>query len=167
MNGIRITVTAEDFDTAIARLKPLLDPDFGELTASIAALGESQTRRRIDTEKTAPDGTPWPANRAGTPILKQTGRNLLDSVASTSSETSAEWGATWEHAHVHQEGAVIGPKTAKALVFRGANGTVFARKVTIPARPFVGLSDENRAEMDDLITDFFSGLFDDKAWSAR
>ena len=166
MDGVKITIELHDYDEALARLGPILDPDFAGLNQAIASLGESQTRRRIDEEKSAPDGTPWQANRAGTPILKQTGRNLLDSIASSSDEESATWGATWEYAHVHQEGAVIEPKTAKVLVFQGPNGKVFARRVTVPARPFIGLSDENRAEMNELITDFFQGAFDDGAWRA-
>ncbi|RLQ88912.1 phage virion morphogenesis protein [Notoacmeibacter ruber] len=155
-SGIALTLSLSDFDSALARIGDVIELDTGALAAEVAALGESQTRRRIDSEKSAPDGTPWPPNRAGTPTLKQTGRNLLDSVASVSGADYAEWGATWEYAHVHQEGAVIEPKTAKVLVFQGPNGKTFARRVTIPARPFVGLSDDNRAEISDLVSDFLS-----------
>jgi phage gpG-like protein len=158
MDGISITIDLSQFDAGLARIGPVLAFNPGDLAAEIGALGESQTRRRIDEEKSAPDGTPWQPNRAGTPTLKQTGRNLLDSVGFVSDGDSAEWGASWEYAHVHQEGAVIKPKTAKVLMFQGANGAVFAKSVTIPARPFVGLSDANRAEMADLVTDFFGDL---------
>lgn len=156
--GVSITVDLSEFDAQLARLGPVLDPDVAELTASIGALGESQTRRRITDEKTAPDGTPWQPNRAGTSILHKSGRNLLDSVAFVSDNDSTEWGATWEFAHVHQDGAVIEPRTAKMLRFQGPAGPVFAKKVTIPARPFVGLSDANRSEIEDLVTDFFGDL---------
>lgn len=40
-------------------------------------------------------------------------------------------------AAVHQYGAVIKPKTAKFLRFMGANGFIFAKRVVIPARPFL------------------------------
>tara|TARA_R110002020_G_scaffold15555_35_gene55431 strand:- start:9544 stop:10041 length:498 start_codon:yes stop_codon:yes gene_type:complete len=161
--GVSITVDLSEFDAELARLGPVIEPDMEELVASIGALGESQTRRRISDEKTAPDGTPWKENRTGTPILHQTGRNLLDSVAFVSDADSAEWGATWEFAHVHQDGAVIEPRTAKMLRFKGPNGVIFAKKVTIPARPFVGLSDANREEISDLVTDFFGDLIRERA----
>lgn len=158
MTGVSLTIEMAEFDAALARIGPVLAFDTGDLAAEIGALGESQTRRRITDEKTAPDGTPWQANRAGTSILHQTGRNLLDSAGFISDADSAEWGLSWEYAHVHQDGAVIEPRTAKVLAFEGADGAVFAKKVTIPARPIVGLSDANRAEMADLVTDFFGDL---------
>jgi phage gpG-like protein len=40
-------------------------------------------------------------------------------------------------AAVHQFGAVIKPKQAKFLRFMGANGYIFAKKVVVPARPFM------------------------------
>lgn len=161
--GISITFDLGELDAAITRLGPILDFDGRELMDIVGAVGESQTRRRITDEKTSPEGTPWPDNRAKTPTLHQTGRNLLDSVAFVADDESAEWGAGWEYAHVHQNGMVILPKTAEKLVFKGANGTVFADKVTIPARPFIGISSANHAELFSVITDFFSSLASDGA----
>lgn len=152
--SVSISLDSSDLDETLVRLQPLLDFEPAPLMAAIAALGESQTRRRIESEKTAPDGTPWPPNLNGTSILRETGRNLLDSVASASSATEAEWGASWEFAHIHQNGAVIEPKDAKALSFQIGGQNVFAKKVTIPAREFVGISAENEAEIVDLVTDF-------------
>jgi len=39
---------------------------------------------------------------------------------------------------IHQFGGTIKPKAGKFLVFRLGGRTVFARSVTIPARPFLG-----------------------------
>ncbi|KZM49454.1 phage virion morphogenesis protein [Labrenzia sp. OB1] len=152
--SVSIQLDSSDLEEALVRLRPLLEFEPASMMDAIAALGESQTRRRIESEKTAPDGTPWADNHEGTSILRQTGRNLLDSVASRSSATDAEWGAAWEFAHVHQYGAVIEPKDAKALAFQIGGQPVFAKRVTIPARPFVGLSTGNEAEIEDLVTDF-------------
>lgn len=159
MAGVSIQIDVHDLDDAIARIGRIDDLDTGELMSSLGALGESQTRRRISDEKTAPDGSPWAPNRSGGPILEQTGQHLLQSIAWTSSATQAEWGASWEHAHVHQEGATIVPKNAQALVFEAGGATVFAKKVTIPARPFVGISADNAEEITDFVTDFLGGLF--------
>jgi phage gpG-like protein len=153
--SISITLDVSDLDAALKRLRPLFDFDPSELMTTLGALGESQTRRRISEEKTAPDGTPWAPNVAGTSILVDSGQHLLYSIAWTASPEEAEWGATWEHAHVHQDGMTIVPKESDRLVFQLGGRTVFAKEVTIPARPFVGLSEDNRREILDVITDHF------------
>lgn len=157
MGGISIIIESDDFDKVFKRLKPIFDFEPSELMTGIAALGESQTRRRISEEKTAPDGSAWKPNTEGTSTLLQTGQHLLQSIASEASSDMAEWGATWEHAHVHQDGMTIVPKNARALIFQIGGKTVGASKVTIPARPFVGLSSENEAEIEELITDVLGG----------
>lgn len=151
--SVRIEIRADGLEDALKRLLPLLDVDPEELMTGIGAIGESQTRRRIEEEKTAPDGSPWQPNRAGTSILLETGEHLLGSIAFTADADEAVWGASWEYAHVHQNGMVITPTSARALRFMSGGAAVFAKKVTIPARPFVGLSDENREEILDLVTD--------------
>lgn len=155
MNGVKIVMEVDGLEASLKRLGPLINFEPTELMTAIAALGESQTRRRIAEEKTAPDGTAWKPNHAGTPILVATGQHLLYSLAWTASASEAEWGAAWEYAHVHQDGMVIIPKEAKALAFEMGGKAVFAKEVTIPARPFVGLSAENETEMVDVVTDFF------------
>ncbi len=154
MSGISITVDIEGLDKALARLEPILDFEPAPMMAGIGALGESQTRRRISEEKTSPDGAAWPANLEGTSILLRTGQHLLSSVAHTSSAEEAVWGASWEHAHVHQFGAVIVPKSARSLAFTIGGQGVFAKQVTIPPRPFVGISDDNAQEIEDLVSDY-------------
>ncbi len=158
--GVSIVIDASSIDGAFAALAPILDFEPSELMSAIGAMGEMQTRRRISAEKTSPDGAAWPPNLKGTSILMETGQNLLASIAHSSSAEQAEWGASWEFAHVHQEGAVITPKNARylavpAAAFGAGDGVRFAKSVTIPARPFVGISDDNAQEIIDLVTDHF------------
>ena len=141
-----------------SRIAKLVHLNEDELLTVVGALGESQTRRRIETEKTAPDGSAWPKNSEGTSILRQTGQNLLDSIAFNVRGKTAEWGASWEFAHVHQNGAVILPKTKKALSFMIGGKRISAKKVTIPARPFVGLSPANGNEIERVVSDFLGSL---------
>ena len=158
VSGVCLRITIDGLEAAIGAIAGLAELDEDELLTAIGAEGESQTRRRIEEEKTAPDGTPWKPNRAGTPILLASGNNLRDSVAYVVGAGYAEWGASWEYAHVHQDGAVIKPRHGKALKFWWVAGghTNFAvvKSVTIPARPFVGLSDDNRRDIHDVVTDF-------------
>jgi len=153
--SIRVVIEGGDLDQLLTALKPFSEFEPAELMTAVGALGESQTRRRISDEKTSPEGEAWKPNLEGTSILLETGSHLLASVAYSASADMAEWGAAWEYAHVHQYGATIKPKEADKLVFSLGGNTVFAKEVTIPARPFVGLSADNREEIIELVTDFF------------
>ncbi|MEZ5782074.1 MAG: phage virion morphogenesis protein [Rhizobiaceae bacterium] len=152
----QIVVDVEDFDRAFQALRPIFDFQPEELMSTIGALGESQTRRRISEEKTAPDGEAWAPNLKGTSILMESGQHLLYSVAWTASADEAVWGAAWEYAHVHQFGATIVPKDAAFLAVPNPAGGIFrAKEVTIPARPFLGISADNAQEIIDVVTDHF------------
>lgn len=106
---------------------------------------------------TDPYGVPWapPKFRAGPP-LRDIGK-LNNSISTQIIPEGFRIGTKVEYARPHQYGAVIKPKKAKALRFpvpiqepqpkgvgrinnrKGGIGAalVFARKVTIPARPFL------------------------------
>jgi len=158
--GVSITLDASGLEGALKLLQPILEFEGSELMSVIGAMGESQTRRRIESEKTAPDGSAWAPNLKGTSVLVETGQHLLSSIAWRSSDSETEWGSGWEFAHVHQGGMTITPKNARylavpAAAFGAGGGVRFAKKVTIPARPFVGLSSDNAQEIVDLVTDYF------------
>lgn len=87
-----------------------------------------------------PWANPWAKLkiRKGQP-LRDTGR-LQRSIVSNPDSTGVTVGTNVDHAAVHQFGMTITPKTAKRLVFPGPGGRmIFAKKVTIPARPFMPL----------------------------
>ncbi|KAF0231662.1 MAG: hypothetical protein FD175_570 [Beijerinckiaceae bacterium] len=137
----------ESVDRALQKLDPI---DGAALMTGIARMVQEQTRRRITSEKTAPSGAAWKPNREGTPILYKSGA-LARSIDYSVSGDTAIIGSGLIYAGVHQNGATIVPKKAKRLVFRLGNRTVFARKVTIPARPFIGLSSENAEDVIDQV----------------
>ena len=160
MDGVGLSLDIANLLAAemhISRLA-LQDGDAQQLMDEIAKLGETQTRRRIESEKTAPDGAPWRPNIEGHSILLESGMHLRDSVASNSSASEAEWGAAWEFAHVHQYGAVILPKNKPKLAFKLKGEEVFAGKSVIPARPFVGISAANAEEISNHVSDFLGRL---------
>lgn len=93
-----------------------------------------------------PWGTPWAALkiRKGQPLVDTT--RLRQSIKSQVSDTGLSIGTNLRsksgarYPAVHQFGAVIQAKPGKRLAFAGPNGTVIlAKKVTIPARPFLPL----------------------------
>lgn len=121
----------------------------------VAAIGESATRMRFRTE-TAPDGSRWkPSLRVqlsgGRTLTKE--RHLSGSVSSRSDNTSAQWGVNRIYAAIHQFGGDIKAKSGGALRFRLAGGGfVMVKKVTIPARPFLGISNDDREDILDAIS---------------
>lgn len=78
------------------------------------------------------------AGAAGQPLVN-TGA-MRDSVTARVDGDGVTVGTNKIQARVHQFGATIVPVKAKALAFPGPNGPVlFAKKVTIPARPYLPL----------------------------
>jgi len=133
--------------------------DTAPLMREVAAALDAWTVGRFEREE-APDGTPWqPSRRA----LEQGGQTLTDhgilrlSINHASTARSAEAGTNVIYAGVHQEGAVIRPVNAKALIFQIGGRTVSAQEVTIPARPFLGIGADDERELGAIVGDFLSG----------
>ena len=151
-----LEITDRGLDAALAAMEALDDPaERFELMDGIGRLVQEQTRHRIKTEKTAPDGTPWPANRRGTSILYDSHR-LAESIDYLSTLDEIKVGSPLIYARIHQVGGTIRPKNGKALRFFAGhnNQPVYVKSVTIPARPYLGLSADNIAEIESVVSDF-------------
>ena len=160
-NGILIRAEIEDSGIR-AKLMALiaLGQDPSEALRDIATLGEDSTRKRFHLQ-ISPEGNRWkPSLRAqlrGGKTLKKDG-HLIGSITSRSGRTFAEWGTNRVYGAIHQMGGTIKPKGAGSLRFRLANGAfVSTDKVEIPARPYLGVNDENAADILDLLTDRIEG----------
>ena len=80
--------------------------------------------------------TPWAPKRDGTPSNLQMSTTLSKAFHLEVTASYAKLSNATIYAAIHQFGGVIRPK-GKALVWTDANGQKhFAKKVTIPARPF-------------------------------
>ncbi|PIW54594.1 MAG: phage virion morphogenesis protein [Sphingomonadales bacterium CG12_big_fil_rev_8_21_14_0_65_65_10] len=142
---------------------------FGDLTPLMEGFGltlESATIDRFDQES-APDGSKWtPSIRA----REEGGKTLTDSAQLRSSITSiarsqsVEVGTNKIYAGTHQFGATIRPKSADKLAFQLPGGLGFRKvdQVTIPPRPFLGLSvadeEELLAQAEDYARDAAGGV---------
>lgn len=157
--GIRIEIDMADIAKVNALVTRLTDFDASELISEMVQIGAMQTKERVRAGGPGPDGVAWPPNLEGTPTLYRTGQHLEGQIESSASGTGGEWGCAWEFAHVHQYGATIVPKNAEFLAFKIGPKSVRAKKVTIPARPFVGVSVENKKELDQFATDFLKKVF--------
>lgn len=158
MSGVSIQVFTKGLDDALRLIDRLDDLDRRfELMDGIGRLVQEQTRRRIASEKTSPDGAAWKPNWKGSSILKESGA-LEDSVDYFASENSVEVGTGLVYARIHQEGGVISAKNAKALSFMMGNRFVQVKSVTMPARPYLGLSTDNQADVLDAAEDWVRRL---------
>lgn len=153
-----------------------------ELLESIGSVAESQTRRRISEEKTAPDGTPWQdwsdgyeKTRHGNQSLLQGDGGLLDSIQFYVSGNKVHVGSSLAYAVAHQNGFSgtvnvpahtrrITQAFGKVLSFPVyQNVGAFTRAMVIPQREFLGLSDDNKTELLDVIGDFWSEVLSNAA----
>lgn len=133
--------------------------------AFMESIGEglvSATRQRFRDEED-PDGQKWSqsgrAAASGGQTLTDTAR-LRDSIDYAATPDKVMVGSNLPYARIHQLGGVIVPKKAKKLVFKGSDGTTMAvDKVTIPARPYLGISKDDLDDVRAAMADFLAGIF--------
>ncbi len=165
MSGVSIDVRIEDREVqrAFIRLVGVMD----DTTPVMAAIGTglvASTHRRF-VSQTDPDGAPWaPLNpdyramKRNRRILTESGR-LRDSINAQPSRDMVRVGTNVIYAAIHQFGGTIVPKSATHLVFRLASGLVLADSVTLPSRPYLGIS----ADDQDMIADTVFGFIQRRA----
>ena len=115
--------------------------------AAMEEIGEmltSSTVERFDTS-TAPDGTPWPvsqrAEREGGKTLVDTGR-MRGSIGYEASPDQVVVGSNLVYARIHQLGGETG---------RG-------HTVTLPERPYLGISEDDIKEARAILADHLVGI---------
>lgn len=158
--AIDFTVTAQGQAPIEHALHGLVER-FGDIRPLMERFGsvlETSTIERFDEER-APDGTKWlPSFRAkheGGKTLTDTARLRL-SIRPVASADQVEIGTNVIYARIHQEGGTIRAK-GKALAFTLPGlGLRLATSVTIPARPFLGLSADDRDELAAQVEDYIA-----------
>ena len=124
------------------RLMMLSDLRLQRLFDILGSELESQTRRRLSSEKTDPDGARWvewsdayEAVRPKKGGLLDLDGGLVDSIAFETSSDAITVGSNLVYALVHQEGD---------------------EEMGIPARPYLGVSDDNLEDLGQLVVDFIA-----------
>lgn len=157
MTGAAVEIVDSELNAALGVLDGIASAPCEELAEGIGRLVQEQTRRRIETEKTSPQGEAWKPNFAGTSILYASGM-LSMSIDYLASPDSVIVGSGLIYARIHQLGGKIEAKNAKALMFTIGNATIAVQSVTMPARPYLGLSAENREDVLDAAREWLGGL---------
>ncbi|RIK92491.1 MAG: phage virion morphogenesis protein [Proteobacteria bacterium] len=152
--ALHITIDDAAVKGALTRLIAAgqsLHAPMDEIGASLLA----STQQRFEEGK-SPTGTPWKpsirASRDGGVTLVDRG-HLSDSMTHRASDTEVEVGTNVLYAAVHQFGATINAKTSKGLRFKIGDKFITKQSVTIPARPFLGISEDDAAEIQEILAD--------------
>lgn len=160
MSGIRLE---GDWSRLERNLHQLSRLDFTGTHKEIGEYLVSSTQERFRTE-TAPDGSQWPqsirAREEGGQTLSDT-RRLRNSITYVARPDKVMVGTNDQRAATHQYGATIRPKRARALKFKIGNRWAQKQEVRIPARPFIGISDEDQEAVNDIIIDRLEEILND------
>lgn len=127
-----------------------------KLLDAVGALIASQTEYRINSEKKAPDGTPWQPrkNKKLThPLLELTSR-LLGSIQYQVHGNKVIVGSNVEYAATQQYGDKR--RITTTVTWKGEGKVKVKINRNIPARPYLGLSRANNKAIRGLIAEYIA-----------
>ncbi len=160
MSGVSISVTVVDAE--VQRAFRQLSLAMGNTQPVMAAIGAGvvgSTHMRFVTQ-TDPDGMAWRTlneeyakDKRNSRILTESGR-LRDSINAQAGQDEVRVGTNVIYGRIHQEGGTIVPKNATHLFFRIGGALVAAKSVTLPARPYLGISSDDETMIAEIVFDF-------------
>lgn len=121
---------------------------YGVLGETLKKIHKARFKQEVD-----PDGKKWkPLSpitqeiKGNDKILKHRGY-LSERTAYNYDDNGVEFGSDAKYARLHQFGGVIKPKKGKRLKFGKDGNTVFAKQSKIPARPWLGVNDQDKQQL--------------------
>lgn len=163
MSGVSVTFTLEG-QKKVQALFAQLSLAIEHTTPIMRAIGVGlieNTHQRFE-RAAGPDGQAWAAlnpayaaGKRGPGILRGSAMRggLMGSITQRAGAHEVEVGSNKIYAAIHQFGGAIKPKSAPYLVFRLGGRVVHARSVTIPARPYLGISREDELTIMETLED--------------
>lgn len=155
MSSIRVEIDPE----LIGRLRALEEAD---IAGAMAAAGEAirtSVLERFDTGKD-PEGRAWKksirAQQDGGKTLSAS-RDLATSIHVESSAKGVEVGTNKEYAAIHQFGGTIRAKGDGLLRFKIGDQWISKKSIKMPARPYLGINEEDIREITHIIEDAVTG----------
>lgn len=161
-DGVELKIEAKSLPSVARGVEELARraEDPAPLMDEIGSLLTTSTIDRFERER-APDGQPWlPSIRAreeGGQTLTESAR-LRTSITHRVGNRSVEIGTNVVYAAVHQLGATIRAKHAKALRFKVGGRFATVKQVTIPARPFLGVSAGDERAIGEAVADYLGSV---------
>ncbi len=156
MSSIRVNIDGET-EQLLAKLNGLAGLDKAGVNNALAEALRTGVQERFESG-TSPEGKAWPRSiRAGA-----SGQTLVvtaalkNSINTRASAQGAEVGTNLIYAATHQFGAsgrTIRARSKPFLAFQVGGRWIRKKQVTvnIPARPFLGISDSDRQNIQDII----------------
>lgn len=162
MTGAVLSITMSVMDAEVRRGFRALERLMDDTTPVMHAIGVGlvgSTHQRF-VKQVDPDGAAWQALNAeyaagkrNSRILTESGR-LRDSINARASNDEVLVGTNVIYAAAHQLGATIVPKNASHLYFRIGGRLIKADSVTLPARPYLGISSDDETMIAEIVFDF-------------
>ena len=157
MSDYALDLDCEDLVADFARAKERavkLGPAMNKMgkTAVFSAQARFETKIGVD-------GKQW------TPSVKDKGEtmvrdgNLRDSLTHQFDDDGFVYGSQRVYSALMHFGGTVRPKNAKALAFKLNGKKIFAKSVTIPARPYVGFDAEDVADFTKILQRHISRSF--------
>ncbi|MDH4122377.1 MAG: phage virion morphogenesis protein [Deltaproteobacteria bacterium] len=140
MSGTAIQVEVAGIERLQAKLRRMAGTDMHGLLDALGGMVAAQTQQRIAKDKTSPDGKPWApwseryrhSRHVGHSLLMGE-IHLLQSIQHLVSGHQVQIGSNLVYAAIHQfGGAAVG-------------------KPGLPARPYLGLSDKDLADIEQIV----------------
>lgn len=181
MAGSHLTFTVDDADLR-AMLEHRAQPDTGRLVPRLGEYLQSSTQARFKTQ-TAPSGAPWAPLKRSTIRGKKYNADKILTLRGylrggirwqAPDDNTVQVGTNLEYAAIHQFGGEIQQPARQATVrYRSKAGrTLFAGRrhkkaterlvsipahtVTMPARPFLGISAQDDQEIREIIQEWLA-----------
>ena len=149
MSGAFVTSELEGLVSIMTTLNRVGDQRrLGEGLAYVGGLVVSQTQRRLAEDKSSPDGDAWAAWSPGYAETRKKGSKLLE--ASGALITSMAWDVTSDELRV-------GTNLVYAALHQfGGTDDMAPGPAAVPARPFLGVSPDDAADIEDAMGDWLS-----------
>lgn len=174
MAGTTLTFSIDDkeFQGKTRELRRrLASLDKHELMEALGGQILARTMERFNHAE-SPDGSRWPVTirqkmgDSRSALLGQ-GSKLAQSYTYRTDSDSVEIGSNLKYAAIHHFGGTIRAKRAKALRFRIGDTFVMKKAVTIPARPALGVNDEDERYLVETAEDWLKLALKDFARGTR
>ena len=144
MSGAGVQVNLAADPRILARLERLAELDLGPLLEGIGGEVEGQTRRRIEKQEGAPDGTAWPEWSPAYHKTRHSGHQVLESFGHLRDSLTHE---------VRGDSVLVGSPLVYAATHQFGDP---ARG--IPQREFLGLSGQDYDEVVGMVEDYLEDI---------
>lgn len=156
-----ITLNYDINDEQVAEMLGRMRENLQNLRPALLEIGEhlqGSVEERFRTE-TDPEGNPWEplsdftkANKRGDQILTESGSSgLRGSIHYRAGRDFLEQGTNKIYGAIHQLGGTIKARGGALAIGRPDGAFALVKQVTIPARPYLGLSDDDRQVIDEIL----------------